>query len=73
METISLSEAGRMLGVSYQTIGKYCDAGLIKCKVFPQGRRRVIKSSLQPFFDSLPEVKPKVEDLESLEVPPLAH
>lgn len=64
MQTISTSEAARRLGYSHHTVRKWINAGLLRAKIFPDGRARIEPSELQRFFDSLPSA----ENRESLEV-----
>jgi len=68
IQTVSISEAGLMLGVSHHTVKKWCNAGLMPCRRFPGGRLRVLRSDVQHFFSSLP----KLEIWESSEVPKAA-
>jgi len=45
-EWVRLDDAGRVLGVTVQTIKKYCRCGLLRCEKLPTGHWRVWRSSL---------------------------
>ena len=47
IDYISISEAGRITGLSFQTIRKYGDQAKIKCYKTPSGHRRFNKQDLE--------------------------
>jgi predicted site-specific integrase-resolvase len=61
MVSLSLSEAGRQLGVSHHTIKKWCDAGLMRPITLPSGRRRITIKELRRFFSEVLEVSEVVK------------
>lgn len=49
---LTLSEAGKLLGVSHVTIAKWIDAGLPAIQMPDSSRRRVYRRELLDFVDS---------------------
>lgn len=47
---LNLSEVGRMIGKSPQTIGRWCQDGLLRCLPLPNGLRGVRKSEINKFL-----------------------
>lgn len=47
---LSLSEVARRLGKSPQTIGRWCDDGLLQIQRMPNGLRSVRQSELRQFL-----------------------
>lgn len=45
-ELVRLDRAAKELGVSSQTVKKYCRCQLLKCRKLPSGQWRVYRSSL---------------------------
>lgn len=45
-ETVTLTEAARLLGVSRATVGRYLKKGILTPVRLPSGHRRVLRASL---------------------------
>jgi|GEM_PF-5106271 len=68
MKWVSMSEAGRQLGVSYHTIRGWIDCGELPARIFPKGRKMINLDDIHAFIQSRPHACPKLEVLEVLEV-----
>ncbi len=62
--TVSISQAGRILGVSDVTLRQWTDEGRIKAFVTPGGHRRYTRAELNRFMTSHPKMM-EVKDLVS--------
>lgn len=54
--TIGLTtrEAGAILGISHETVRRYCDAGILPCRRLPMsGQRRIERSDVQHLLDQM--------------------
>jgi excisionase family DNA binding protein len=55
LETISPQQAAAKIGVSANTVKKWCRAGLLRCRIMPGGYIRIRMSDLSAFWQALPD------------------
>lgn len=73
MQTISISAAAKRMNVSYHTVRKWVDAGLLETKRFPDDRLRIPVDELTRFYDSLPSGSENREIRATCEPPKASH
>lgn len=49
-EMLNLADVGRMVGRTAQTVGRWCNDGLLNCRRLPSGLRVVPRSEVEKFI-----------------------